>query len=78
MSLIRVKDNPHLARDEHSKAILNTDTKGYESYINTRDRMKRQQELMLNNTKEIQSLKEDVSEIKNLLEQLVIKLQGRE
>jgi len=47
MSLIRVKDNPHLARDEHSKAILNTDTKGYESYINTRDRMKRQQEFDL-------------------------------
>lgn len=78
MSLIRVKDNPHLARDEYSKAILNTDTKGYESYINTRDRMKKQQELMLNNTIEIESLKEDVSQIKNLLEQLAIRLQGKE
>lgn len=78
MSLIKVKDNPHLARDEYSKAIINTDTRGYESYMNTRERMKRQQELLLNNTQEIQSLKEDVSEIKNLLEQLVIKLQGRE
>lgn len=78
MSLIRVKDNPHLARDEYSKAIINTDTKGYESYMNTRERMKRQQELLLNNTQEIQNLKEDVSEIKNLLEQLVTKLQGRE
>ena len=78
MSLIKVKDNPHLARDEYSKAIINTDTRGYESYMNTRERMKRQQELLLNNTQEIQSLKEDVSDIKNLLEQLVIKLQGRE
>lgn len=76
MSLIRVKDNPHLARDEHSKAIINTDGRAYEDYINNRERLKRQQETLLNNTEQIQKLKEDVSEIKEMLQRIATKLQG--
>lgn len=78
MSLIKVKDNPHLARDSYSKAIINTDNRGYEDYLNNRERIKRQQEMLLNNTQEIQSLKEDVSQIKFLIEQIANRLQGKE
>lgn len=78
MPLRQVKDNPNLFRDEYSKAIVNTDNKGYQDYIINRNRLKSQQETALNNSKEIENLKKDVSEIKDLLQQIAIKLQGKE
>lgn len=78
MPLRQVKDNPNLFRDEYSKAIVNTDNKGYQDYIINRNRLKSQQETALNNSREIQNLKNDVSEIKDLLQQIAIKLQGKE
>ena len=78
MSLIRVKDNPSLARDAYSKAIINTDNKGYEDYIHNRERIKSQQNLVLNNAEQIESLKKDVQEIKDILQQLAGRLQGKE
>ena len=78
MPLRQVKDNPNLFRDEYSKAIVNTDNKGYQDYLINRNRIKSQQETALNNSREIQNLKNDVSEIKDLLQQIAIKLQGKE
>lgn len=78
MPLRQVKDNPTLFRDEYSKAIVNTDNKGYQDYLINRNRIKSQQETALNNSREIQNLKNDVSEIKDLLQQIAIKLQGKE
>jgi len=78
MSLRKVKDNPSLYRDEYSKAIVNTDNKGYQDYMINRNRLKSQQESALNNSREIENLKKDVSEIKDLLQQIATKLQGKE
>lgn len=78
MPLRQVKDNPNLFRDEYSKAIVNTDNKGYQDYIINRNRLKSQQETALNNSKEIENLKKDVSEIKDLLQKIATKLQGKE
>lgn len=78
MPLTQVKDNPNLFRDEVSRAIVNTDNKGYQDYIINRNRLKSQQETALNNSREIENLKKDVSEIKDLLQQIATKLQGKE
>ena len=55
MSLRKVKDNPSLYRDEYSKAIVNTDNKGYQDYMINRNRLKSQQESALNNSREIEN-----------------------
>jgi cell shape-determining protein MreC len=78
MPLIKVKDNPNLYRDAHSRAVINTDNLAYQEYIQTRERLKQQHEMLLNNVQEIDSLKDDVREIKSLLQSIALKLQGKE
>lgn len=78
MPLIKVKDNPNLYRDQHSKAVINTDNLGYQEYIHTREKLKQQHEMLLNNKQEIDDLKDDVREIKSLLQSIALKLQGKE
>jgi hypothetical protein len=77
MPLTKVKDAPNLARDEDTKAILNTDSRGYADYLNSRERLKRQQDMLLTNTREINNLKEDMQEIKALLLNLASKIEGK-
>lgn len=65
-----VTDNPHLKRDGHSKAIINTDIHAL------REHQKKQrvsQELEQNNAK-IEKLEQDVSDIKMLLTTILNKL----
>lgn len=78
MPLIKVKDNPNLYRDQHSRAVINTDNLGYQDYLNSRERLKQQHEMLLNNKQEIDDLKDDVREIKSLLQSIALKLQGKE
>jgi hypothetical protein len=75
MPLKKVKDNPNLFRDAHSNAIVNRDGKGYQDYIINRDRLKSQHLSTLNNSKEIDNLKKDVKEIKDMLQVIVKSLQ---
>lgn len=77
MSLIKVKDAPNLARDENSQAIVNLDKSGYKEYLQSKNRLKKQHETLISNTHEINILKQDMQEIKALLQQLV-KSQGKE
>ena len=64
--MIPVKGNPNLYRDENSGAIVNCDNVAYNEYVNSlRNRE--------NQKKEIDSLKNEISEIKNLLKQLLEK-----
>ena len=78
MPLIKVKDNPNSYRDQHSRAVINTDNLGYQDYLNSRERLKQQHEMLLNNKQEIDDLKDDVREIKSLLQSIALKLQGKE
>jgi hypothetical protein len=75
MPLKKVKDNPNLFRDDYSNAIVNRDGKGYQDYIINRDRLKSQHLSTLNNSKEIDNLKKDVKEIKDMLQVIVKSLQ---
>ena len=69
MGTIRVEGYSSLARDEESSAIVNTDMNAYQLAKRRKERMKAQ-------TNEINNLKEEVSEIKHLLQNIVEKLNG--
>jgi hypothetical protein len=72
---IKVKDNNALLRDQKSNAIVNDSKYEYEKYM----RLKKLKENEVNRVKnienEIDSIKDDVNEIKNLLKTFIEKLQ---
>lgn len=72
-TLIRVEGSQTLARDPHSKAIINTDDVGYKNYIALREANERKRQEQQTVRQEIDSLKNDMTEIKGLLLQLLEK-----
>ncbi len=66
---IQVEGHSNLLRDEDSTAIINNDVNSYEIYKKRRETMKSQRN-------EINTLKDEVSEIKNLLHTLIEKVNG--
>lgn len=62
--MIPVKGHPNLYRDEKTNAIINCDGQGYNEYM-----------ISLNNRavqrQEIENLKNDIKEIKSLLQELI-------
>lgn len=68
MSFARVEGHLNLYRDEKSGAILNFDNMSYNQYINS----KKNKQLKAEQQKdEIENLKNEVSEIKSLLIELL-------
>lgn len=63
---MKIKDHENLIRDEKSNAVLNTDVSGLKAY---RERRKKNLQMV----QDVENLKSDVSEIKNLLLQLIEK-----
>ena len=66
IELIPVEGHTTLGRDPASNAILNTDTTQYEAYIKARNEARKK-------TKEITDLKDEVAELKRLVNDLVRK-----
>ena len=64
--MIRVEGHKNLYRDEKSGAIINTDSHGYSQYKKSRN-------IKLTQKEEIDSMKKDIEEIKNLLRMIVEK-----
>ena len=62
---IKVEGHTHLERDEHSSAVVNTDYNGYV--------LQREEENFSNQSDEINSLKEEMSELKNLMKEIIEK-----
>ena len=58
--MIPVEGHKHLFRDEKSGAIINTDSHGYSQYKKSRN-------IRLTQKEEIDGMKKDIEEIKNLL-----------
>jgi len=54
-------------RDNNSKAVLNTDISALEQYKITRDRKMKEESILQNCVDDINTLKDDMQEIKNLL-----------
>jgi predicted AlkP superfamily phosphohydrolase/phosphomutase len=66
IELIPVEGHTTLGRDPASNAILNTDTTQYEAYIKARNEARKKE-------KEIKDLKDEVEELKRLVNDLVQK-----
>lgn len=66
---IKVTDNPDLVRDKKNNAILNTDKEALNKYKEERD-FKLKQIKSLN---DVEDLKSDMKQIKNLLKELLQK-----
>ena len=66
IELIPVEGHTTLGRDPASNAILNTDTTQYEAYIKARNDARKKE-------KEIKDLKDEVEELKRLVNDLVRK-----
>ena len=76
MSGIKVEHHPELRRDEYSKGIANVDHAAYSNYMQGALARKQRAATLEENTKEINNLKQDVSEVKDMLRQLLSKQNG--
>tara|TARA_B100000530_G_scaffold333459_1_gene281508 strand:- start:29 stop:247 length:219 start_codon:yes stop_codon:yes gene_type:complete len=66
IELIPVEGHTTLGRDPESNAILNTDTTQYDAYIKARENAK-------NKDRTLEDLKDEVEELKRLVNNLVLK-----
>ena len=66
IELIPVEGHTPLGRDPESNAILNTDTTQYDAYIKARENAK-------NKDRTLEDLKDEVEELKRLVNNLVLK-----
>ena len=76
MSEVKVEHHPELRRDEYSKGITNVDHAAYSNYMQGALARKQRAATLEENTKEINNLKLDVSEVKDMLRQLLNKQNG--
>ena len=72
----KVESHPELERDEYSKGITNIDNDAYSKYMQGATARKERNITLRNNTEEINNLKEDMSEIKDMLRHLISKQNG--
>ena len=69
----KVEHHPDLERDEYSKGITNIDNDAYKKYMLGAIARKERNTTLETNTKEINNLKQDLSEVKDMLRQLLNK-----
>jgi len=70
--MIKVKEHNDLVRDPVSKAIINVDERGYETYLAKKEALKQKNRQIDKNSEDIVKLKDDISEIKEMLKMLII------
>ena len=73
MSKIPVKDHRNLYRDGSSTAIVNTDSVGYQAYVANREKLLTDKQRIDNLETKVEEIKGDLTDIKNLLVQIVDK-----
>ena len=71
-----VEDHPHLLRDYYSIAITNRDIKSYENYMNAALKRKERHSRLDKQEREINNIKEEMSEMKDMLGQILNKVNG--
>jgi hypothetical protein len=69
--LIPVKDNMGLLRDPKTNAIINSNKSQYNNYMRLREQKEKEKENYYNLEEEILKVKDDITEIKNLLRKIV-------
>lgn len=73
MSYIKVQGYTHLVRDESSNAIVNTDKTEYQLYMARRNARAKTTDEFRNAVKEINNLKIELFEIKQMLKEVIKK-----
>ncbi len=71
MDFLKVAGHEGLVRDTSNGAILNTNLTDYENYIKQRDAAAQRNRQITEHTEEINNIKNELSEIKSLLTQLL-------
>jgi len=71
MDYVKVKDNEHLIRDANSNCIVNTNKAEYEEYLTRRKLKKSEKSKVENIERDISTLRNEITEIKDLLRSLV-------
>ena len=70
MSIAKVKGHTHLVRDLKSQSIINTDSDAYARYMARKAKQSRKDDEMREVVREVNSLKGEMREIKNLLKEI--------
>jgi predicted polyphosphate/ATP-dependent NAD kinase len=71
MKYLKVTGNSDLVRDVESRAIINTSDNGYNEFMIKRNLQLYQRDLIARQDNEIQMLKNDISDIKQMLLTLI-------
>lgn len=69
--MIRVEGHSGLFRDKSTNAIINTDKSEYQKYINAKKSKENMNNRINQNTNDINTIKEDISIIKGMIELLL-------
>lgn len=70
---LKVEGHTDLVRDKHSKAIINTNVSEYQLYMARRQTRKSQADQIKSACREINSIKNELKEIRDLVLELVKK-----
>lgn len=73
MAKIKVEGHTNLLRDTKSNAIINNSTSAYEIYMKNYKNREKNNDMLRNTVKEINSLKNEMREIKGLITRLINK-----
>lgn len=73
MDYLKVQGHDGLVRDISTGAIVNTDKTEYDRYVETRRKAEQRENTISQHTLEINNIKNELQDIKNLLVQLVNK-----
>ena len=68
---LKVEGHTHLVRDVNSNAIINTNKSGYQLYMQRVKVREKQSDELRGAVKEINNLKKDIREIKELIKEIV-------
>ena len=68
---LKVEGHEHLVRESSSHAIINADNSGYSIYMQRVRAREKQGDQIRNAVKEINTLKTELREIKNLIKELI-------
>ena len=70
MDYLKVKDNEHLIRNSKSNCIVNTNKAEYEEYLTRRKLKKSEKNKVDNLERDISTLRDEITEIKDLNQHL--------
>lgn len=71
MSILKVEGHTDLVKDTETKGVVNTDKSGYEMYMRKVTLRRGDKETVRGLVREVNELREDFKEIKNLLSKMV-------